>query len=56
LYGLVPGEKRRNGVFVRGAGLVYLCASGEANWHQIASAIVDGLKTSWLALQLRRAI
>jgi hypothetical protein len=31
-------------------GFVYLCASREASWHQVPSAIVDGLKTRGVSL------
>ncbi len=37
-------------------GLVHLCASGEASWHQFAAAIVEGLRTRGVSLAVTRLI
>src|SRR5262249_21373188 len=37
-------------------GLVHVAASGEASWHQLAVAIVDGLRSRGVTLAVERVV
>lgn len=42
--------------FAAARGVVHVCASGEANWHEFALAIVDGLRSRDVKLGAARVI
>jgi dTDP-4-dehydrorhamnose reductase len=50
------GTDALRGRIVASNGLVHLAASGEASWHQFATAIVDGLRARDLTLATKRVV
>lgn len=56
LEGMPNGATELATAFRAAQGLVHLCASGQASWHQFATAIVAGLRTRGAALKVSRLV